>query len=286
MSKFISLAGLTEFWSKAKNYIDSKPEGPFIINSNLMNLIKDCENDSAFYTGWETDWAELHIAIWSGKQLATHYSAGNGMTTPVIYSFDSDGPFNGNSVSETDYCVNFIWFDLTHINYSYIGIDNSGSTPATSTSDNVHGQYQFSKLAQSLAMLSSSAIANKQSNYAVTGSEAWTKIYADFTILNSGTSMTLWPSSAHTVLVLPTSTTARTITLPSSPTNGEMFVIRKMYTGNAAQVTVKCSSSHSFQMSTAATTYTYSTGYTISSSMYRAVRFLFYSNKWYIIADD
>lgn len=107
-----------------------------------------------------------------------------------------------------------------------------------------------------------------------------------YTIMTSQTSLTLTRGGNHNVAIIPSSTTARTITLPAGSADGETFTIRRLYNGVSAAVTVKCDSGNSFQMGNGSTTYTYDTGYSLDTSLYRAVRFIFYSNKWYIVTDD
>lgn len=152
--------------------------------------------------------------------------------------------------------------------------------------DNGASAYNWSAIWVKIPELQSNAIASKYTDYGVTGAEAWKKIHAGYTIMTSQTSLTLTNGGNHNVAIIPTSTTARTITLPAGSADGETFTIRRLFNGVSAAVTVKCASTNSFQLCNSSSTYTYSTGYSLSTSLYRAVRFIFYSNKWYIVTDD
>lgn len=274
MSKLVDLDGLREFWTKAKAYIDSKTSstsggGTFVISDfadiTINDIIIDVDNVSATPT---TSASSITKAVNAGKSI-------------VVQLFDDDNARTESFTATVDKCEDgdvTLVLNVTPNNHSDAGLIYINMW-------DYNGQVKCNFAWRSIGF-SNNAIYAKSVLYAPSGSEAWKAIRAGYTMMTSQTSLTLTSGGNHNVAIIPSNTTARTITLPAGSADGETFTIRRLYNGVSAAVTVKCASANSFQLCNSSNTYTYSTGYSLSTSLYRAVRFIFYSNKWYIVTDD
>lgn len=127
--------------------------------------------------------------------------------------------------------------------------------------------------------VSSIAITNQSSSAAPTGLATWNAIYLPYTIVTGTGSYSLTSTDKHEILYIPSSSGTRYIYLPSSATEGETFIIRKVYYATNNTLTVKANgSNHSFRLATGTATYTASTGYSLTGTSFGTIRVVFHSN--------